>query len=47
MPDGRGDEAGEGHREHELPGEIHDLIDAHARQSAASPDKDEQEHGQF
>src|SRR5205085_1923577 len=38
MPDSSGDDTGERHREHEFPGEIHDLIDASARQRSTDPD---------
>src|SRR5476651_823477 len=47
MPDGRRDDAGERHRQHEFPGEAHDLIDARAWQRPANPDKNKKQHGEL
>src|SRR5438132_718857 len=37
MPHSGGNDAGKRHRQHEFPGEVHDLIDARARQRPAYP----------
>src|SRR4029077_9575687 len=43
MPDGGSDDARERHRQHELPSDIHHLIDAHARQRCSQPDINEEQ----
>ena len=47
MPDGGSDDTSERHRKHEFPGEVHDLIDARARQRSADPDVNEKQRAQF
>ena len=47
MPDGGGDDTGERHRQHEFPGEVHDLIDARARQRSANPDENKKQRAKF
>ncbi|OLA98286.1 MAG: hypothetical protein AUH19_00695 [Verrucomicrobia bacterium 13_2_20CM_55_10] len=47
MPDGSSDDASERHRQHEFPGEIHDLIDARPGQRPAEPDVNEQQCAEF
>src|SRR5436309_3519960 len=47
MPDPSGDDARECHRQHEFPGEIHDLIDPRARERSTDPDVNEQQRAQF
>src|SRR6266851_4913757 len=47
MPDRGGNDAGESHREHEFPGEFHDLIHPRAWECPAKPDVDEKERGQL
>ena len=47
MPNGSGDNAGECHWQHEFPGDIHDLIDARARERAADPDGNKKQRAQL
>src|SRR5438067_726394 len=47
MPDRRRHDAGKGHREHEFPGKIHDLINPRARKRAAHPDVNDEQDRQL
>src|SRR6266496_1112948 len=47
MPDRRGDDQGEGHRKHEFPGEIHNLIDASARKRPTHPNVNKKQRTQL
>src|SRR6266852_2904180 len=47
MPDSSCDDAGESHRQHEFPGEIHDLVDASPRQRCANPDVNKKQDRQL
>src|SRR6202022_628955 len=47
MPHGGGHHAGKRHRKHKFPGEIHDLIDARARERAAQPDVNKKQDRQL
>ena len=47
MPHRRSDDAGERHRQDEFPGEIHDLVNASAREGSAHPDVNKQQDRQL
>src|SRR5207253_2391226 len=47
MPDRSRNHASERHRQYEFPGEVHDLIDARSRKSAAQPDVNEEQDRQL
>src|SRR3954447_16027234 len=47
MPEACGKQIDERHRQHELPGEVHELIHAQPWQSAANPNKDCDQRQEF
>ncbi len=47
MPDAGDEDVDERERQHEFPGEVHELIHAQARQRAANPDEDENDRHQL